>query len=165
MNEKAPKSPLVVVATMMFLAMFIIVPPLLRAYMPKEETETKVVIEKHNLYCEKVAVKDKKKITADVFYENGIAVKNKVIFMDYTPDADEKDSDKGNMNVEHEILFLKSIVGVDIDDNASQTAITWTQQNAIDNPMNIELLNYIGAEDVVTNYFESNGFACSKINN
>lgn len=165
MNEKAPKSPLVVVATMMFLTMFIIVPPLLRTYMPKEETDTKVVIEKHNLYCEKVAVKEKKKITADVFYENGIAVKNKVTFMDYTPSKDEKDLGNGNMNIEHEIIFLKSIVGVDIDENASQTTITLTQQNAIDNPMNIELLNYIGATDVVTNYFESHGFLCSKINN
>ena len=163
MNEKAPKSPLVVVATMMFLAMFIIVPPLLRAYMPKEETETKVTIEKKNLYCEKVAVNAKKKITVDIFYENGIAVKNKVIFMDYTPSPSEVDSGRGNMIVEHEMLFLKSIVGADIEENASQTAITLTQQSVIDNPMNVDLLNYLGAEDVVTEYFGSNGFVCSLI--
>lgn len=163
MDEKTEKSPLVVIATMMFLAMFIIVPPMLRTYMPKEEADTKVVIVKQNLYCEKVAVKDKKKITADVFYENGIAVKNIITFMDYTPSKDEKDSGSGHMSTENELMYLKSIVGAEIDENASQTVITLTQQQAIDDPMNIEILNYIGAMDVVSTYFEGNGFQCSNI--
>ena len=162
-TEKAEKSPLVVIATMMFLAMFIIVPPLLRTYMPKEDDGVSVVIVKKSLYCEKIAVKEKRKITVDVLYENDVVSKNVISFMDYTPSKGEKDSVEGIMSAEHEELFLKSVVGADIEENASQTVITLSYQQAIDNPMNVEILNYVGGYDVVYSYFIDNGYACSKI--
>lgn len=168
MKEKAPKSPILVIATMMFLAMFIILPPLLRKYMPKEEEIVKVKIVKHTLYCEKISISEKKKITSRISYENDIAVKNVMTFMEYTPSQEEIDGNKGEnsgQTVEQEVNYLKSVNGADIQENASQTVITLTQQNAIDNSMDTNLLNYLSETDVEIEYFESNGFVCSKIEN
>lgn len=163
MREKTPKSPLLVIATMMFLVMFIILPPLLRKYMPKEEKVVEVKIVKHTLYCEKISVSEKKKVSSKISYENDVAVKNVMTFMDYTPEAGDKDTDNNGMTVEQEINYLKSVTGVDIEENSSQTIITLTQQNAIDNSMDTNLLNYLSGTDVEISYFEENGFACSKI--
>ena len=73
-TEKAEKSPLVVIATMMFLAMFIIVPPLLRTYMPKEDDGVSVVIVKKSLYCEKIAVKEKISHSVDGLWKTNLLV-------------------------------------------------------------------------------------------
>lgn len=163
--EKAPKSPILVVATMMFLGMFIILPPFLRTYMPKEEGIVKVTIVKHTLYCEKVFAKEEKKTTTRISYENDIAKTNVMTIMEYTPSAEEKkEKDNDYLTAEHEVNYLKSISGVDIKENSSQTVITLTEQNAIDNPMDVDLMNYLGATDAATDYFQGRGFVCSKIN-
>lgn len=164
MKEKAPKSPILVIATMMFLAMFIILPPLLRAYLPKEEEIVKVKIVKHSLYCEKVFAKEKKKTTSRISYENDIAVKNVMTIMDYTPTKDETENkDNDSINAEYEVNYLKSIAGAEVKENASQVVVTLTQQNAIDNPMDTNLLNYLSATEEEISYFEGRGFVCSKI--
>lgn len=164
MKEKAPKSTILVIATMMFLAMFIILPPLLRAYLPKEEEIVKVKIVKHSLYCEKVFATEKKKTTSRISYENDIAVKNVMTIIDYTPTEDEtKNKDKDSITAEDEINYLRSVAGAEINENTSQIVVTLTQQNAIDNSMDANLLNYLGATDAEISYFEGRGFVCSKI--
>ena len=138
--EKVEKSPLLVTATIMFLAMFIIVPPLLRKTMPKEDDGSDFVLVKKNLYCEKTSAKEKKKVTAAVFYENDVAVKNKMTFMDYTPRDGEKDTGSGIMTIENEALMLQSMVSVDVEESDGQTVVILTQQTIIDNSMNPNVL-------------------------
>lgn len=168
MREKTPKSPILVVATMMLLAMFIVLPPLLRTYMPKEDGVVVVKIVKHSLYCEKISIKEEKKITSRISYENDVAVKNVLTYLEYTPSKEEKDTIKdsnSSYSTIDEVNYLRSVVGIELKENASQTVVTLTQQNVVDNPMDVNLLNYLGETEVVSSFFEGNGFICSKIEN
>lgn len=165
MKEKTPKSPILVVATMLFLALFIALPPLFRAYIPKEEEYVEPEIVKSTLYCEKVAVSESKKISARISYENDVAVKNVMTFMEYTPTDEETttEEDALGQTVESEINYLRTVNGVDVKENASQIVIEITQQTVIDNPSDTKLSNYLGKKSSTISYYEASGYTCSEI--
>lgn len=164
MQEKAPKSPLLVAATIMFLSIFIILPPMFRAYLPKVDDVVRVEIVKHTLYCEKISVAEKKKVTSKISYENDVAVLNVMTFMDYTPtDNDKKTGSKDTAySAKQEINYLKSFAGIDVRESSSQIVFEITQQTTLDNRDESNLTNYVGDTALATTFYESQGFTCSK---
>lgn len=165
MKGKKEKPTWLVLCTIVFLSLFIALPPILRVAMPKKEEIIEEKIIKSGLYCEKVVVSESKKIMVTISYENDIAMQNKTIFMNYTPTAEDmeiEDVDTG-MTVEQEITFLKAINGVSVEENASQTVIKITGQVLTDNPTVPQLDNYMAASKTAISYYESLGYYCSKL--
>lgn len=165
MKGKKEKPTWLVLCTIVFLALFIALPPILRTTMPKEIEVVEEKVVKSGLYCEKVVVKENKKIMVTISYENDVAMQNKTIFMNYTPTAEDmeiEDIDSG-MTVEQEIAFLKAIKGVIVDENASQTVIKISGQVLTDNPTVPQLDNYMSATKTATSHYESMGYYCSKL--
>lgn len=168
MKEKSPKNPILVVLTIIFLSLFIILPPVFRAYLPKEPGYVEPEIVKRTLYCEKISVVESKKITMKISYEDGVAVKNVLTFLNYTPTTDEIVNDAGivpEKTVVQEINYLKAIAGVNVNENSSQTVIEITRQNVVDNPTMPELGSYLEGMTEATERFESLGFTCSEVDN
>lgn len=165
MKEKSPKSPILVLATMIFLAMFIILPPVFRLAFPAEE----VVEEKEkvitSLFCERVSISEMKKITTKITYEDGVPVKNVITYIEYTPTEEDKNNDTDNMadmTVAAELLYFKGINGIDILEKASQTVITVTDDNVVNNPQEVELTKYLSEREVALANYEAQGYSCTK---
>lgn len=166
MKDKTPKSPLVVIASIIFLLLFIVLPPLFRIAFPKKEEIVKVQIKKSTLYCERIFISENKKVMFAVSYENNIAVKNKITFLAYTPSEGSVESDKKpKKTVEEMMHFLRDIPGTDYDENISQMVVVITDQTLIDNPMLIELGDYMLDKSSMKKSLEEEGYLCSETNN
>ena len=164
MKEKEPKSPVLVVATILFLSLFIILPPVFRKFFPEEEVVVEPEVVKSSLSCEKVAVSENMKVTT---YENDVAMKNVMTFIVYTPTAEDIEADDGTSEgrtCKEEINFLKALKGVDVQENASQTVISFERKVIDDNPTAIEITNYLAEINVAMSHFEAEGYICTKGN-
>lgn len=167
MKEKEPKSPILVVATIMFLSLFIILPPVFRKFFPEEEVVVEQEVVKTSLSCEKVAVAENMKVTTKISYENDVAMKNVMTFIVYTPTDEDIAADDGTAEgrtCKEEINFLKSLTGADVQENASQTVISFGRKIIDDNPTAIEITNYLAEINVAMSHFEAEGYICTKGN-
>lgn len=163
MKGKKEKPTWLVLCTIVFLALFIALPPIFRTFIPKEKEVVEEKVVKNSLYCERIVVKENKKIMTTISYQNDIAMLNKTVFMNYTPTADDleiEDVDTG-MTVAQEIAFLKAINGVTVEENASQTVIKITGQVLTDNPTVPQLDNYMAASKTAISHYESMGYYCT----
>ena len=167
MNEKEPKSPILVVATIFFLSIFIILPPVFRQYFPKKEIVEEKEVVKSSLSCEKVVVSENMKVITNISYEDDVAVKNVMTFIAYTPTAEDIASDGGTVykkTIKEEMLFLKGLEDVNVQENASQTIISFDRKVIDSNPTKIEIGNYLAEVMVATSYFEAEGYTCVRKN-
>lgn len=167
MKEKEPKSPILVVATILFLLMFIVLPPVFRKFFPEEEVVVEEKVVKTSLSCEKVSVSENMKVTTKISYENDVAVKNVMTFIVYTPTEEDIAADDGTVEgriCKEEITYLKSLNGVDVQENASQTVISFERKVIDDNPTAIEITNYLAEISVAISHFEAEGYICTKGN-
>lgn len=166
MKEKEPRSPLVVVAAMLFLALFIVLPPLFRAYVPKEEEVVETIIKKHVLSCEGVYVNEKLKVIVKISYEDDVAVNNKITYMAYTPTEEDIKNDgeiKPDKTAKEEITYFKTISDIQITEGSTQTMVVITDDVVENNPEQVELVNYLPVTDVAISNYEAQGFTCSKV--
>lgn len=164
MNNKKEKSPILVVATMIFLAMFIVFPPLFRTYFPKDDVgSADVDVVKSVLECEKVSVSENMKVISTITYENDIAISNVMDFSLYVPTEEDIAADGGTIldsTIQQELEFLKNIPSVDIQTSDNQTIIKLTKQNITNSPQYSELSGYFDKQDLLISKFESRGYYC-----
>lgn len=164
MNNKKEKSPILVVATMMFLAMFIVFPPLFRTYFPKDDVgSADVDVVRNVLECEKVSVSENMKVVSTVTYENDVAISNVMDFSLYVPTEEDIAADSGvvlDSTIQQELDYLKTIPSVDVQTGENQIVIKLTKQNVLDNPEQLELASYFDKKDLLISKFESRGYYC-----
>ena len=166
MKEKKPKSPVLVVATIMFLAMFIVLPPLFRAYFPEEEEIIIEEVKKEVLSCDRVSILEKYKINVKLSYEDGVPTKNVITYIVYTPTDAEiaaGDTSTADKTVAEELAFFKGIEDVSITESASQITVVIEMDDLINNPDKVELENYLKGMDVTISDLEAQGYTCTKI--
>ncbi len=164
MKEKKPKSTIVVLATMIFLAMFIVLPPLFRIYFPKEEIVEEKDAVLSTLSCERVSPTEALKITMKILYEDSVPVNNTITYISYAPTPEEIVNDPGSMTdmtAQAEINYFKSIADIEITENVSQTIVIITDEDVSNNPEQIQLTNYLADSDVMTSNFEAQGYICT----
>lgn len=165
MKEKKPKSPIIVLMTMIFLSMFIILPPVFRMAIPKEE----IVEEKPKiitgLFCERVSVSESKKVTTKITYEDGNPVENVITYIEYVPTVEDVANNSDNMadmTISAELVYFKGIQGIDIVEKASQVVVKVTYLDIVNNPQEVELTKYLSEREVMIANYEAQGYSCTK---
>ena len=66
--------------------------------------------------------------------------------------------------VKKRLIFYKSLTGADVQENASQTVISFGRKIIDDNPTAIEITNYLAEINVAMSHFEAEGYICTKGN-
>lgn len=124
MKEKKKISPIIVILTIIFLAMFIILPPIFRWLLPAD-TDNIVAKKTNILTCERIDLFDKYKITYKITYENDLPVSNVVNFFPYTATVDEIAMIKPtSKTASQELSFFQKIEGLDVVENESKFVVT-----------------------------------------
>lgn len=168
MNEKKTWSPFVVLLAILFLAVFIVVPPLFRSLYPKEEENAVPEVKKQLLSCERIAFDEGYKVSNKILYEDAQAIKNTISYLVYTPTAEElstkDDYALADMTVAEELAFFKETDVVEVNESGAQTVIILTP----------EIINNSDSKDLLTNYLfplnaerahlEAQGFTCTLLN-
>lgn len=168
MEEKKPKSTILVLATMLFLAMFIALPPLFRVMYPKNEESSEIENKKtHILSCETISFAENIKIISKTLYEDDIAIRNTISYTLYTPTPEELaesvDAIAPDMTAAQAITYFKTIEDINVNENSNQTSVVITREIIENNPDKVELTNYLLENDLQVSYFEGQGFVCSKL--
>ena len=163
MKEKKEKSPIVVFAAILFLAIFIVLPPVFRLLYPKEQ---EVDVVKTVMVCEKISIKESLKAVSKISYENGNAVNNQMTFSKYTP-TEEEIATSGDIEltqtIESEMTFLKTVAGVKKDIKDGDVVINVTLDLVKKNPDQVQLNEYLLNADLVVSSFESNDYSCKTV--
>ncbi len=163
MKEKKPKSPVLVLATILFLAMFIALPPIFRALYPKGDEETKTEVNKYMLACEYISVSENMKITSRISYEDDVAIKNTLTYLKYEPTEEEKLANAENsrdLTAIQEVALFKAIEGIEVSENESQTVAIITRKSLELNPDKVELERYLPTFDMAQSALEAQGYSC-----
>lgn len=163
MNEKKQKNPIIVILAIIFLAMFIVLPPLFRKMYPKEEDVVEVVNKSHILTCERISVVNNYKISYKVTYNNGKPTKNVVLFDYYTPTEAEKTvADSNVMTAEEELNYFKGIEGVEVAQDGNRFSLTITSATIDNVDVNSGLNDYFKSSSSEQQmFFEEQGYSCS----
>ena len=164
MKEKKPISPNIVFATILFLLMFIALPPYFRFMFPKEE----VVVDtskKYTLVCSKVSVNEKMRIVSKIDYEDHAPVINKITYMPYAADDTDvinKESANKVLSAAEELALFRKVEGILIKDVKLTTVVTIEKANIDANQDNLDLLNFFlpTFEEQMT-YYQGQGYSCN----
>lgn len=179
MNKK-PKSTILVICTILFLAIFIILPPVFRVMIPKEVKKKNVNNDSIILICDKEITEEGYAINSRIRYvgvkpqKNTITI-NKIVVSEQdgtdnlqpndqnipnntlpntTPDV--SDNEKGI--VASQLEFFKSISGIEITEREDSTTILIKSSIAKNNS---DLLHYLQPIKKQQAYYENEGYMCS----
>lgn len=165
MKEKKPKSPLIVILAIIFLSIFIVVPPLFRKLYPVEEEVEEVIESSHILSCERISVNDNYKVTYKVTYNNETPLKNVITYEPYTPTADDVASAIPDVkSAEDEMFYFVDFdsIGVVVEESRSIITITDATIKAADEESGIENYFRTNSSEQQT-FFEELGGICETI--
>lgn len=179
MNKK-PKSTILVIFTILFLSVFIILPPVFRVMIPKEVKKKDVNNDNIILICDKEIAEEGYAINSRIRYigdkpqKNTITI-NKIVVSEQdgsnntnsngenipnntlpntTPDV--SNNDKGVVAAQLE--FFKSISGIEITEREDSTTILIKSSIAKNNS---DLLHYLQPIKKQQAYYENEGYMCS----
>ena len=164
MKEKKPISSIVVFATMFFLLMFIVFPPLFRSMFPVEEVVEESVNKSYILICSKVSNSEKMRIISKINYENHIPLSNVITYMPYAADATEgvNTDVESSFAVAKELALFREIEGILIEEVDLTTVVTINKDIVDANSENLGFLNFLLPDvDGQMQYYESQGYSCS----
>lgn len=173
MNKKKEKSPILVIATIIFLLLFIVLPPLFRVLFPKEtvKAEEDVVpnVTNYILTCEKMLSDENTKVINEIVYKDGAAITNTITYMNYTSDIEQNASLDENVDTEktisEELTYFKTIPGIQVTEDVDKTVVVIPKMVVTNNPENLDLANYLLDVTKQTSYLEGQGFTCTKVDN
>ena len=166
MREKKPKSPILVFATMIFLLMFIVLPPLFRSLFPEEEIveEVKVTEKDYLLTCSKVSVAENIRIESNISYVEGLPISNHISYMPYAASSDEdiqNDTSENVLMAAEELAIFRGIEGVLMTDSNGGIEVS-IEKDVIDSHSdNFEFANFLlPTGDEQQEYYEGQGYSC-----
>ena len=163
-KEKKQYSVFTVLLCIMFLAVFIILPPICRKFFPEPEKEVEQV--KSTMYtldCSRNSASEKMKIRKVVEYKNTEILSHTLNFELFEPTPEDIENEKQIPPLAYraidEINFLKSLHGI----NAKQDDKTATFVLTIDilnNNDPQELNKYFSTRGEIKKQLESEGYTC-----
>lgn len=164
MKEKKPKSPILVFATMIFLLMFIVLPPLFRSLFPVEEIVEEVKND-YMLTCIKVSAGENLRIVSKISYVNKVPMTNEIVYMPYAASSDEaiiNDVDENILTAAEELALFRKIEGVLIADEDLNVAVSIKKEVIDNNSENLEFANFLLPTALEQQeYYEGQGYSCN----
>lgn len=166
---KKEKSPVLVILTIFFLALFIILPPVFRKLVPKEEKKTPVskltlVICNKTYSNEFYRVNSKTRFNSDGTITNTITY-SKINDAQITQDTEQVQENATN-EVEEELTYFKSIPNLDIvdsnDGTNTSTIVTINQSEVEDHPTEGKLISYLNdTPESQKKFYQDLGYVCN----
>lgn len=169
MKEKKEKSTVLVIITILFLAIFIIVPPTLRILYPKTEANNNKnkddTMETTVLNCTKTNITEQYRITSAVTYSNEEATKNIITYHKLTAEELAQVGQPGGeqttgKTVAEELALFQSVPSLSIKTEATDTIVTITSKDIDNNKEILDLLNYLQGLTEQESFYATQGYAC-----
>jgi len=167
MIEKKKKSPLLVILVIIILSLFIILPPVFRAYIPKEspKSEGKTQSNIKILSCEKTSASEDYKIISRTRYKDNIPVQNVITYQKMSM-QDVDSSSEENLNIVdstqiEELEIFKSIADIQITENEEKTIVVINSDLLEANRSNTQLSNYLQREGAQKRFYTNEGYICN----
>lgn len=162
---KKEKSPFLVICCILFLSLFIALPPIFRMMIPSKD----IVVEKtpqdkiEFLKCNKYFKSELYKVSSSVKYKNELIDSNTITYekVEKIPEGVEEDS---SITVKEEFQMFQSLNNIDITEN-DDTMIIRVDQNLMDQNLEVEeLLNYYQSLENQQAFYENRGYTCNRLN-
>lgn len=166
MKERKPKSPILVFATMLFLLMFIVLPPLFRSLFPVEVVveEVKQTKKDYMLTCIKNSTSENLRAMSKISYVNNLPVSNTIIYTSYVASSEEnvqKEDSESVLTIAEELALFRDVEGVLINDENNSVKVSITKEVIDSNSDNLEFANFLLQNvDKQKKYYEGQGYAC-----
>lgn len=160
---KKEKSPILVIACILFLSAFIILPPVFRAYIPNDDitVEPPPARDKiHLLKCNKYFKEELFKVSSNVKYRNHVIEENTITYEKVEKVSDDI-SPNTSITVEEEYNMFKSLNNIDISTEEKITIVKIDQDLIDNNPEHSNLLNYYQSLENQKLYYEEMGYTCN----
>ena len=161
---KKEKSPILVVFTMMFLLMFIVLPPIFRSLFPNEENITNndvskitIVICNNTYSSELYRVNSRTKYTGDGDIQNTITYQK----IESSEQAVEGTT-QSTATIANELSYFRSIPNLDIIDSGDSIVVKINQKEITNNPNEEKLKNHLNNTPKLQKVFYENlGYRCN----
>lgn len=161
---KKAKNPILVILSILFLSLFIILPPLFRTYMKENDMVTKPPVKDkiQILKCYKYFKEEFYRVSSSVRYKNDLIDSNTIIYEKVEQVPDDV-LDNQSITVNEEYALFKSLNNVDISTEGTATIIK-IDQSLIDNNLdNSHLPNYYQPLEEQRLFYESMGYTCNEL--
>lgn len=169
---KQKYSTFTVVIVIIFLAMFIVLPPLSRVLYPDEnvesnENESTTPTDSGTLVCSRVYEKTNLSITANINFENGQILSNIITFSntDKITSENEIDTEAGRDEYREFSTLLNTFSKVseeELDVTKDLNIVTLNNDSSIDKLENkIEIQKHLQDYDKLKSFYESNSYVCA----
>lgn len=160
---KKEKSPILVIACILFLSTFIILPPVFRSYIPDSDVviDSPPVQDKIQvLKCNKYFKEELFKVSSSVKYRNDLIEVNTITYekLEKFPDGVSSNT---SITVEEEYNMFKSLNNIDISTEGKITIVKVDQDLIDNNPDDSNLLNYYQSLENQKVYYEDMGYICN----
>lgn len=167
---KKEKSPVVVILSIVFLSLFIILPPTFRKLVPKQtisnnknqnDIRPKLII----INCNKIYVNEMYQVNSKTKYVDNVPT-NTVTYQKITtlPDDYTQTSNDESTTAEEEIAYFKSLVNINEVSQETSTRFVIDNNLISSNPADQTLINYLSnSPDTQKLYFESIGYTCNRM--
>lgn len=167
---KKEKSPVVVILCIIFLSLFIILPPTFRKLIPKQtisnnqnqnDIRPKLII----INCNKIFVNEMYQVNSKTKYVDNVPT-NTVTYQKITslPDNYTQTSNNETTTAEEEIAHFKSLVNINEVSQETTTRFVIDSNLISSNPADKMLVNYLSnSPDSQKLYFESIGYTCNRM--
>lgn len=167
---KKEKSPVVVILCIIFLSLFIILPPTFRKLIPKQsissntnqnDIKPKLII----INCNKIFVNEMYQVNSKTKYVDSVPT-NTITYQKITslPEDYTQTSNDETTTVEEEIAHFKSLVNINEVDQETSTRFVIDSNLVSSNPTDQMLINYLSnSPDSQKLYFESIGYTCNRM--
>ena len=171
---KKEKSPVLVILTIFFLSLFVILPPIFRKALPKQEqlekqTDNKLVI----LVCSNVFAEESYRVVSKTKYLNNNTISNVITYSKLVNEqnvptdtnvetSNTQESEKQN-TVLNELKYFKSIPNLDIVDSNTNIIITINAKSIDNNPNEEQLKKYFNSITIQQKFYKDLGYKCNII--
>lgn len=161
MNEKKPISPILVILAIVFLSVFIVVPPLFRMMYPAEVEEPMDTA--HILTCTRVSIKNNYLVTNKVTYNNDSPTKNVITFDPYVPtDDDMANADANELAASDELAIFSNNGNITVAEEAGKFTLTLTPEVIAAAGDAVDVSNYfLPTSSEQQAYLAGIGYSCS----
>lgn len=165
---KKEKSPIIVILSIVFLSLFIILPPTFRALVPKELTKqnnTNGNGELVVLICNKIYSSELYRVSSRTKYINGVPSSNTINYtkIEATAETTQQNSDN-KLSVNDDITYFKSIPNMNVNETDNFISVMIDKEVINNNSSEERLKKYLN-DDISKqqDFYKSLGYTCNKI--
>lgn len=161
---KKERSPILVILCIFILLLFIIIPPVLRNCLPKEETvKENINLDKLTiLSCQKTFSNELYIVTSKTKYRNNYIESNIINYQKITDPSTVTETDQTNtVSAINEFNAFKAFSNINIVESDTLSTVTIDNDTINNNPQSTELKNYFQELNGQKGFYESMGYTCN----